>query len=178
MTFDHTHYYRFTTTRSGKDYALDVCPDGSGQVILAVPRESSGQYWTLVPLGDRRYALRTAYLGEGLSLAMDNNHQVNLKPTDLSAGQSWTLQPDGDEAFALINELAGPQTCLCLSGQGPVAAQSAAPSQHPLWAVTLCEAAYRVNDSASFSEGGTSLTLTVLQQFGSSFHVKLNYARP
>lgn len=41
----------------------------------------------------------------------------------------------------------------------------------------LCEAAYGVGDRASFSEGGTILTLTVLQQFGHCFHLKLHYTK-
>ena len=88
MSFDHTHYYRLTTRIAGREQALDVSPDGSGHVTLAEPAESSGQYWKLTPIADNRYALHTAYLGDGLSLTLDNQGLVSLSPTTLSAGQS------------------------------------------------------------------------------------------
>ena len=41
----------------------------------------------------------------------------------------------------------------------------------------LYEAPYGMNDSVSFIEGGTRLTLTVLQRFGSCYHLKVSYVR-
>lgn len=136
MTLDNTHYYRITTRVAGKEYALDVSPDGSGRVTLAEPAESSGQCWKLAPISDSHYTLRTAYLGDGLSLAIDEERRVCLRPTDPSAGQSWDLRPDPSGTCALINDLAGPQTCLCTNGPGMVTAQQATLPQHPLWTFT------------------------------------------
>jgi len=41
----------------------------------------------------------------------------------------------------------------------------------------LYEAAYGVGDAASVVDGNSRLTATVLQQFGSSYHLKLSYTR-
>lgn len=137
MTFDHTHYYRITTRVAGKEYALDVSPDGSGRVTLAEPAESSGQYWKLALLDSNRYALRTAYLGDGLSLAMDNQRSVCLRPTSPSADQSWNLRSNASGTCALINDLAGPQTCLRLQKQAALTTrQAAGRPRHPRWTLT------------------------------------------
>ncbi|MBI4002062.1 MAG: hypothetical protein HY348_09795, partial [Nitrospira defluvii] len=85
MTLDSTHYYRLTTQVAGREYALDVSPDGSGRLLLSAPADVSGQYWKLVPMAGSRYALRTAYLGDGLSLAMDTQRSVCLRRTGPSA---------------------------------------------------------------------------------------------
>lgn len=137
MTFDHTHYYRITTRVSGKEQALDVAPDGSGRVTLAEPAESSGQYWRLIPIEGNRYALRTAYLGDGLSLTINHQHAVCLSPTTLSAGQSWNLQSNRSGTCALINDLAGPQSCLRLRKRTMVTTRLAAGRpRHPQWRLT------------------------------------------
>ncbi|MEK6803319.1 MAG: hypothetical protein AABZ34_11715 [Nitrospirota bacterium] len=137
MTFDHAHYYRITTRIAGKEQALDVAPDGSGRVTLAEPAESSGQYWRLIPIEGNRYALRTAYLGDGLSLTLDNRGSVCLSPTTLSTGQSWNLQSNRSGTCALINDLAGPQTCLRLQKQAALTTrQAAGRPRHPRWTLT------------------------------------------
>ncbi|WHZ23730.1 MAG: hypothetical protein OJF47_002842 [Nitrospira sp.] len=136
VTLDQTHYYRLTTKVSGNDSALDVCPDGSCRVMLAAPADSSGQYWNLVPTAGSRYALRTGYLGDGLSLTMDDDRMVCLKPTDPSAGQSWDVRQEPSGTYAIINDLAGPQTCLCPDGQGVITAQQVPLPQRPLWTLT------------------------------------------
>lgn len=137
MTFDHTHYYRITTRVSGKQQALDVAPDGSGRVTLAEPAESSGQYWRLVPIDSNRYALRTAYLGDALSLTLDNRGSVCLRPTSPSADQSWTLQSNPSGTSTLINDLAGPQTCLRLREHTAVTTrQATGRPRHPQWSLT------------------------------------------
>ena len=137
MTFDNTHYYRITTHVSGKGYALDVSADGSGRVMLSEPAESSGQFWKLAPISNCHYALRTAYLGDGLSLAMDNQRSVCLRPTDPSPSQSWNLQPSNSGTCTLINEQTGPQTCLRLKGQAVVTTrQAAGRPRHPRWTFT------------------------------------------
>lgn len=79
MTFDSTHYYRLTAHVSGKEYALEVSADGSDRVMLSEPADSIGQFWKLAPISDGRYALRTAYWGDGLSLAMDKQRSVCLR---------------------------------------------------------------------------------------------------
>lgn len=137
MTFDHTRYYRITTRLSGNEQALDVAPDGSGRVTLAEPTESSGQYWRLIPIEGNRYALRTAYLGDGLSLTINNQHAVCLSPTTLSAGQFWNLQSNRKGTCALINELAGTQMCLRLRKHTTVTTRLAAGRpRHPQWRLT------------------------------------------
>ena len=63
------------------------------------------------------------------------------------------------------------------TGHSPVAVQARVVSHSPEHGY-LCDAAYRTGDTATLTEDGTSLTLTVLQQFGDCFHVKLAVARP
>jgi M6 family metalloprotease-like protein len=137
MSFDHTHYYRLTTRIAGREQALDVSPDGSGHVTLAEPAESSGQYWKLTPIADNRYALHTAYLGDGLSLTLDNQGLVSLSPTTLSAGQSWNLHANTSGTYALMNDLCGSQTCLRLRKQAVVTTRQArGRPRHPQWSLT------------------------------------------
>lgn len=137
MTIDSDHYYRITTRLSGREYALDISPDGSGRLTLSEPVESSGQYWKFYPLGGSRYGLRTAYLGDGLSLTLDGQGTVAFRTTTLSADQSWKIQFSTDSTCLLINDHAGPRTRLSLQKQAVFTTrQNTGRPRHPRWILT------------------------------------------
>ncbi len=79
MTLDTTYYYRLANNFLGANTALDVNPNGSGRLMMAPVGDFSGQYWKPVDLGGGRYAFRTLYLGDDLSLDIINDG-VNTTP--------------------------------------------------------------------------------------------------
>ena len=52
---------------------LDVNPDGSGRLMMAAAGDFSGQSGKPVDLGGGKYAFRTLYLGDDLSLDIVND---------------------------------------------------------------------------------------------------------
>ena len=78
MKLDTTYYYRLTNNYLGANMALDVNPNGSGRLMMAAVGAFSGQCWKPVDLGGGKYAFRTLYLGDDLSLDIING--VNPRP--------------------------------------------------------------------------------------------------
>ena len=62
------------------------------------------------------------------------------------------------------------------TGQSPIVVHPKTVSESPEQGY-LYEAPYGVGDSASVVHGNSRLALTVLQQFGSCYHLKLGYVR-
>jgi len=112
-------YYRLTNDYNGPTWALDVVPDGSGELSIARSGNFSGQYWRLVPVpgASKKYYLRTLYKGDEYSLDIINdgtNDKVHLAKTGNFTGQFWTLtkvNPDGT-TFRLSTDFTGPERFL------------------------------------------------------------------
>ena len=115
MTLDTTYYYRLTNNCLGANTALDVNPDGSGRLMMAAVGDFSGQYWKLVDLGGGKYAFRTLYLGDDLSLDIVNDG-IDTTPclaqTGNCSGQSWSVTEWGDGTYKLTNDFIGPAKSL------------------------------------------------------------------
>ena len=115
MPLDTTHYYRLTNNYLGANCALDVNPNGSGRLMMAAVGAFSGQYWRPVDLGSGKYAFRTLYRGDNLSLDIINDG-VNTTPwlaeTGNYSGQSWSIPEWGDGTCKFTNEFTGPTKSL------------------------------------------------------------------
>ena len=113
MPLDTAHYYRLTNNYLGANTALDVNPNGSGRLMMAAVGAFSGQYWRPVDLGGGKYAFRTLYLGDNLSLDIINDG-VNTTPwlaeTGNYSGQSWSIAEWGDGTYKLTNDFTGQLT--------------------------------------------------------------------
>ena len=112
---DTSFYYRLTNTFLGPGQSLDVRSDGSYLLKMAPTGNYTGQFWKLVPLGGGKYALRTAYLGDGFSLDVINDGVDNtpkMSATGNYSGQSWSLVPWGDGTYKLTNDFTGPDKAL------------------------------------------------------------------
>lgn len=110
--FDTSFYYRLTNNFLGMDQSLDVRSDGSYLLKMAQTGNYSGQFWKLVDLSAGKYALRTAYLGDGFSLGVINdgtNTTPQMKATGNYSGQFWSLVPWGDGTYRLTNDFTGPE---------------------------------------------------------------------
>jgi M6 family metalloprotease-like protein len=119
VAVDTTYYYRLTNAYQGPGFALDVKPDGSGNLMMVPSADYSGQYWLLVDLGGGRYALRTLYLGECFSLDVVNdgvNETPRLNGTGNFSGQSWSVTPWGDGTWKLTNDFTGADRSLNVRG--------------------------------------------------------------
>jgi M6 family metalloprotease-like protein len=153
MMLDDSHYYRFSTRVSGKEYALDVSPDGTGRLLSARPADVSGQYWRVLPRGDGQYLMTCAYLGEALSLTMSKNGSVRLVPTDLSAGQSWAIEGDARGSYTLVNLLGGPRMCLRVhNGSFRATNSTAKRPRHLRWTLTSLAPAAPAQSLPAFRE--------------------------
>ena len=119
MPLDTTHYYRLTNNYLGANSALDVTPNGSGRLMMAAVGAFSGQYWRPVDLGGGKYAFRTLYLGDNLSLDIINDG-VNTTPwlaeTGNYSGQSWSIAEWGDGTCKLTNDASMVGTGIRTSG--------------------------------------------------------------
>lgn len=115
MPLDTTHYYRLTNNYLGANCALDVNPNGSGRLMMAAVGAFSGQYWRPVDLGSGKYAFRTLYRGDNLSLDIINDG-VNTTPwlaeTGNYSGQSWSIPEWGDGTCKFTNDFTGPTKSL------------------------------------------------------------------
>jgi len=115
MTLDTTYYYRLTNNYLGASTALDVKPDGSCRLMMAAVGAFSGQYWKPVDLDGGKYAFRTLYLGDDLSLDIVNDG-VNTTPclaqTGNYSGQYWSVTEWGDGTCKLTNDFTGPAKSL------------------------------------------------------------------
>ena len=111
-----SNFYRLTNNFLGQGQSLDVVPDGSGRLKMAVTGDHSGQLWRLVATrSDGKYALQTAYLGECFSLDVINdgtNPTPCLAATEDLTGQMWTLTPLADGTYRLTNDFTGPDVSL------------------------------------------------------------------
>jgi M6 family metalloprotease-like protein len=110
MPLDTTYYYRLTNNYLGPNTALDVNPNGSGRLMMAAVGAFSGQYWRPVDLGGGKYAFRTLYLGDNLSLDIINDG-VNTTPwlaeTGNYSGQYWSVTEWGDGTCKFTNDFTG-----------------------------------------------------------------------
>ena len=113
-------YYRLINDYNGPSWALDVVPDGSGNLMMARSGNFGGQYWRLAhePSAPNKYYIQNLYQ-EGYSLDIINDrsgvrNKVHLAKSDKVTGQLWTFtktSPDGT-AFRLSNDFSGPDMFL------------------------------------------------------------------
>lgn len=114
-SFETSFYYRLTNNFLGTGQSLDVKSDGSYLLKMAQTGNYSGQFWKLVDLGAGKYALRTAYLGDGFSLDVINdgtNNTPRMNATGNYSSQFWSLVPWGDGTYMLTNDFTGPEKSL------------------------------------------------------------------
>jgi M6 family metalloprotease-like protein len=110
MAIDTAFCYRLTNGLLGPGQALDVRPDGSGQLSMTPAGDQHGQRWRLVPRMGGKYALQTAQLGDCFSLDVINdgtNRTPWLAATGGFSGQQWTATPSGDGSLRLTNDFTG-----------------------------------------------------------------------
>jgi hypothetical protein len=91
MAVDTAFYHRLTNGLLGPGKALDVRPDGSGQLSMTPAGDQHGQRWRLVPRMGGKYMLQTAQLGDCFSLDVINdgtNRTPWLAATGASAASS------------------------------------------------------------------------------------------
>ena len=83
--------------------------------MMAAVGAFSGQYWRPVDLGSGKYAFRTLYRGDNLSLDIINDG-VNTTPwlaeTGNYSGQSWSIPEWGDGTCKFTNDFTGPTKSL------------------------------------------------------------------
>jgi hypothetical protein len=82
---------------------------------MAQRGNDTGQFWKLVELSGGKYALRTAYLGDGFSLDVITdgvNNTPKMNATGNYSGQFWSLVPWGDATYKLTNDFTGPEKSL------------------------------------------------------------------
>ena len=128
------HYFRLTNNYLTKAQALDVNPDGSGNLMMAATGAFSGQYWQF----QASYAgtedtviLSTLYLGPGMVLeayqaSSSSDWRLRMAPLDGSSagsrhhlrrarpfaesaptGQRWKLPLLADGTYQFVSDLAG-----------------------------------------------------------------------
>ncbi|HEX6899158.1 MAG TPA: hypothetical protein VF789_05570 [Thermoanaerobaculia bacterium] len=115
MSLDTSFYYQLSNASLGAGKALEVIPDGSGRLRMSPTKNITGQAWKLVERGGGQYALRTQYLGEGLSLNVLRNASKDrpvLATTGDFPGQAWTLTLGAEGTYKLTNDLTGPDRFL------------------------------------------------------------------
>lgn len=139
MSVDTSFYYQLTNSFLGSNQALNVKPDGSGQLEMSTKDGDSKQLWKMVDLGGGKYALRTEYLGDCFSLDVMNNRRKDtpwIAPTGNYPGQSWSLTPRSDGTYRLTNDFTGPGRFLDTTGDThkPILAPGDASGQH--WTLT------------------------------------------
>lgn len=113
--FDTSFYYRLTNSFLGSGQSLDVRTDSSYLLKMSPTGDVNDQFWRLVDLGSGKYALRTAYLGDGYSLDVINDGvdtTPHMAATGNYTGQYWSLVPWGDGTYKLTNDFTGPEKSL------------------------------------------------------------------
>ena len=118
---------------------------------------SAASTWRPVDLGGGKYAFRTLYLGDNLSLDIINDG-VNTTPwlaeTGNYSGQSWSIPEWGDGTYKLTNDFTGPTNSLDTSRDthAPFMGTGDHSGQH--WTLTkIAKVQNNVPNSAVRSEG-------------------------
>lgn len=99
--FVSSNYHRLSNAALGTAQVLDVRSDGTGYLMMVAAADVAGQHWRLVDLGNDAWALRTWYLGDGLSLSTDGANRPLMSETSESDSQHWSVSLLGDGTYRL-----------------------------------------------------------------------------
>jgi hypothetical protein len=189
--------YALQTAYLGECFSLDVINDGINTTpCLATTGYRSGQLWTLNPRADGTYRLTSDFSGPDVSLdTYGDTHEPYLNTGD-HTGQHWTLTKAGPVTRTVpipaLNLKGGnldktegwgdgvlvyTVDATIESGASPVVVIPKQVSNSDDYG-HLYQAPYGVGDVAhAQGPGPVALKVSVLQKFGSSYNIKIEYQR-